>query len=63
MQRRVDRHSCASFLLALGVPTKAVQEILGHTQSATTLDIYGHLFPGAHRDAAAKLDGLLAAGD
>ncbi len=57
------RHSCASFLLALGVPTKAVQEILGHSQSATTLDIYAHLLPEAHRDAAAKLDGLFAAGD
>lgn len=54
------RHSCASFLLALGVSTKGVQEILGHSQSATTLDIYAHLLPGAKEKAVGDVGRLLA---
>jgi integrase len=53
------RHSCASFLLAQGVPPKVVQEILGHSSIAITMDVYGHLLPGARRDAADKMDDLL----
>lgn len=34
------RHSCASLLLAQGADVKSVQEILGHTDSRTTLDYY-----------------------
>lgn len=34
------RHSFATFAFESGVPLKAVQEILGHAQSSTTLDIY-----------------------
>lgn len=34
------RHSCASLLLAEGANVKSVQEILGHTDSRTTLDFY-----------------------
>jgi integrase len=40
------RHSCASLLLAQGVPMKAVQEILGHATVNITLSVYGHLMPG-----------------
>lgn len=53
------RHSCASFLLAQGVPPKVVQEIMGHSSIQITLDTYGHLLPGARRDAADKMDDLL----
>jgi hypothetical protein len=34
---------------------------LGHSSVATTLDVYGHLMPGAEADAAALLDAYLAA--
>lgn len=34
------RHSFATFAFECGVPVKAVQEILGHAQSSTTMDIY-----------------------
>ena len=37
------RHSCASLLLAAGVPMKAIQEWLGHSTFSTTADIYAHL--------------------
>ena len=35
------RHSCASFLLANGVPMKQIQEWLGHSDFNTTANIYG----------------------
>lgn len=37
------RHSCASLLLAHGVNLKQIQEWLGHSNIATTGDIYAHL--------------------
>lgn len=37
------RHSCASLLLAEGIPLKVVSELLGHTNISTTADIYGHV--------------------
>ena len=44
------RHSCASVLLAQGVPMKQIQEWLGHSDMSTTADIYSHL------DAVTKAD-------
>ena len=37
------RHSCASLLLANGVPLKHIQEWLGHSDFTTTANIYAHL--------------------
>ena len=37
------RHSCASLLYANGVPLKDIQEWLGHSDIATTSNIYTHL--------------------
>ena len=37
------RHSCASLLLANGVPLKNIQEWLGHSDFSTTANIYSHL--------------------
>ena len=37
------RHSCASLLLASGVPMKHIQEWLGHSDFSTTATIYAHL--------------------
>jgi len=37
------RHSCASLLLAQGIPMKSIQEWLGHSTFATTADTYSHL--------------------
>ena len=37
------RHSCASLLLANGVPLKHIQEWLGHSDFSTTANIYSHL--------------------
>ena len=40
------RHTHASLLLAAGVHPKVVQERLGHSSIAMTLDVYSHLAPG-----------------
>lgn len=37
------RHSCASLLLAKGIPMKAIQEWLGHSNFSTTANIYAYL--------------------
>ncbi|MGL6202095.1 MAG: tyrosine-type recombinase/integrase [Lachnospiraceae bacterium] len=36
------RHSCASLLLANGVPMKQIQEWLGHSDFSTTANVYAH---------------------
>jgi integrase-like protein len=53
------RHSCATLLLAQGVPLVVVRDTLGHTQISTTADIYGHVLPDTHRQAVDGLDTLL----
>ena len=52
------RHSHASHML---VHPKIVQERLGHSSIAITLDIYSHLMPNMQGDAAATVDGALRA--
>ena len=43
------RHSCASLMLANGVPMKMIQDWLGHSNMSTTANIYSHV------DNASKL--------
>lgn len=45
------RHSAATILLAMKVHPKIVQEILGHSQITTTMDIYSHAMPSLQEDA------------
>ena len=53
------RHSCASLLLANGVPMKQIQEWLGHSDFSTTANIYAHLERNSKRlSAAAMTNGL-----
>jgi len=40
------RHTPASLLLRQGIHPKIVQERLGHSSIATTLDTYSHVTPG-----------------
>jgi integrase len=55
------RHTYASLMIAAGVGPKALCEFMGHSSITTTLDLYGHLFPGAHAEAALALDAYLDA--
>ena len=53
------RHSCASLLLANGVPLKHIQEWLGHSDFSTTANIYAHLdYSTKLSSADAMLSGL-----
>ena len=53
------RHSCASLLLANGVPMKMIQEWLGHSDFSTTANIYSHLdYASKVSSAEAMLNGL-----
>ena len=52
------RHSCASFLLAQGVPPRVVMEILGHATIDVTMNIYGHVMLDAQRAALQHVNDL-----
>jgi integrase len=54
------RHSYASMMIAAGVNAKALSEFMGHATTAITFDLYGHLMPGSHDEAAGLLDAFLA---
>src|SRR5262249_10515832 len=54
------RHTSASLLLAAGVHPKVVQERLGHSQIAITMDTYSHVMPTLGAEAAGKMDAVLA---
>jgi site-specific recombinase XerD len=52
-------HSCASLLLANGVPMKKIQDWLGHSDFSTTANVYAHLeFDSKISSANALLSGL-----
>ena len=46
------RHTCASLLFQRNVHPKFVQELLGHSSVAVTLDTYSHMLPGMGGEAA-----------
>lgn len=54
------RHTAASLLLSAGVPTKIVQELLGHHSIAMTSDIYQHVDPAMRATATDRLGALLS---
>ena len=50
------RHTFASLLLQQGESLAYIKEQMGHASITTTVDIYGHLVPGANRNAVNRLD-------
>jgi integrase len=54
------RHTCNSLLLSEGVSPVVMKEMLGHTSTRMTLDVYGHAPSGAHRAAAQKASALFS---
>ncbi len=54
------RHTCATLLLAQDVHPRVVMEILGHSQISLTMDTYSHVVPSLQREAADRMDTLLA---
>jgi integrase len=53
------RHAHATHLLSNGVHPKVASERLGHSRVGITLDLYSHVLPGMHEDAAARVDEAL----
>jgi len=53
------RHTYASLLLQNRESPVYVKEQLGHHSIQITVDTYGHLVPGANREAVNRLDDLL----
>jgi integrase len=54
------RHSFATIAFECGVPVKSVQEILGHKQLSTTMDLYTDFRQKSFDDAASNLNAFLA---
>ena len=53
------RHTHASLMLKQGIHPKVVQERLGHSTIAITLDTYSHVAPGLQEAAAKRFDDVL----
>lgn len=53
------RHSCASILLAQGVPVREVAEVLGHSDIRLTLSTYAHVIEAGRERAAGVMDRVL----
>jgi integrase len=53
------RHTAASLMLASGVPTKVVSDLLGHSSPTITLTTYAHVMPGMAEQAGAALSASL----
>jgi integrase len=53
------RHFTATQMLAAGVPVKTVAGRLGHSNAATTLNVYAHAFESSDVDAAHLLGRIL----
>lgn len=55
----LNRHWCASLLIAYDVQPKVIQAILGHADISTTMDIYGHLLPQVLKGATDRMSGIV----
>ncbi|MBA2783033.1 MAG: tyrosine-type recombinase/integrase [Rubrobacteraceae bacterium] len=54
------RHTAATLLLGRGVHPKLVQELLGHSSIAITLDRYSHWIPSMGEQTAAAMEAALS---
>jgi integrase len=54
------RHSVATLLFAQRINPKVVSELLGHSDIAITLGLYGHVTPPMQQEAANAMDALFA---
>ncbi len=56
------RHTYATIALRAGVHPAVVSERLGHSSIAITVDLYSHVVPSLHREAAGAVARLILAG-
>ena len=50
------RHSHATLMMKQGANPKTVQERLGHSSIAVTMDVYSHVVPGIQEIAAVNFE-------
>jgi integrase len=55
------RHGCATFMLAAGVPSRAIMEVLGHSGISVTMNTYAHVLPALRQEAADAIDEVFGA--
>jgi integrase len=53
------RHQCATLKLLQGANLKEVSELLGHSSTRITGDIYAHVLPSQRKESAEQHDRLL----
>lgn len=53
------RHTCASWMIAAGVPLPVIQSHLGHESITVTVSVYGHLDRSSRRAAADAVGKML----
>jgi len=53
------RHTAATLLIAQGQHPRVVMEVMGHSQIAVTMNIYGHVMDPQLKEAADAVDGAL----
>jgi integrase len=53
------RHTWATLALEAGVHPKVVQERLGHSSIATTMNVYSHAMPGMQSEAAEQVSAMI----
>ncbi len=56
------RHTWATLALQAGIPAKIVQDRLGHSTVAITLNIYSHVTPQVQSDAASAVAAVISRG-
>lgn len=54
------RHTAATLLISNNVDIKAVSNVLGHSETSTTMNIYAHALETKVREAANVMDNVLA---
>jgi integrase len=50
------RHTASTLMASEGIPVHVIQAILGHTTSATTMDVYTHVLPTSYRELIERMD-------
>jgi integrase len=56
------RHTAVSLAIEAGVPITVISQMIGHSATSMTMDVYAHILPGQERAASRALEGVLFGG-
>jgi len=54
------RHTATSLMATEGIPIHVIQAVMGHANSATTMDVYTHVAPTSYDDVRRRMDAAFA---